>query len=58
MVNMDTENMRTSGRHGAAWRELGIDVPDSERSPVALRWVVVGLALFWGGVIAIVRACA
>jgi hypothetical protein len=31
MVNMDTENMRMSGRHGAKLRELGID--DSDPPP-------------------------
>lgn len=37
------ENARSHGRHGAAWDRI------DEHDPIATRWVLVGLAVFWVG---------
>lgn len=61
----DELNLATRGRHGDKLRDLGLldaegnwepfePVPlevVSERDPVAVRWVIAGLVVFWTGLI-------
>lgn len=39
----DDINLRLAHRHGAAWDRI------DEHDPIATRWVLVGLAVFWVG---------
>lgn len=54
----DDRNLSLRHRHGQAWTHSEFEVPASERSPVAMRWVVVALVAIWVGVILLVRGCA
>ena len=49
------ENARSAHRHGKGWG--GVE-PLTERDPRAVRWVAVGLVVFWVVVILAVRAWA
>lgn len=54
----DIENARLSGRHGAAWRELGIDAPEPTHfDGLRTQWliVVLGAAIVAGVVVAVLR---